>query len=85
MPNGLFGIAKEPFRGRDKGCMAVPQSMFRIAKKAFPHSERHAAGNSYGMLSHGRAFSAHHNRNSASFAFLLCRFLLSIFFTARNV
>ena len=85
MPNGLFDMAKEPFLGRDTGCMAVPQSMFRIARKAFPHRERRAAGNSYGMLSHGRAFSAHHNRNYASFAFLLCRFLLSIFFTARNV
>ena len=35
MPNGLFGIAQEPFLGRDTGCMAVPQSMFRIARKAF--------------------------------------------------
>jgi len=85
MPNGLFGIAKEPFRGRNTGCMAVPQSMFRIAKKAIPHRERRAAGNSDNMSRHGRAFSAHHDRHSASFAFLLCRFLLSIFFTARNV
>ena len=85
MPNGLFDMAKEPFLGRDTGCMAVPQSMFRIARKAFPHSERRAAGNSYGMSRHGRAFSAHHDRHSASFAFLFCRFLLSIFFTARNV